>query len=160
MELKEIEKILAEEGFKVTVNTIDLNGIKTPSLSVLIELDERPENQGLHLNVLFVPGVDEQLQGCHILQLFITMADTIEGSGEEKIETLTATLAEFNFNLPLGAFGIKDYNQMLFYKHMMMMPSKMNEETKATLIQSVWLISFLLNQCFPVIEGILDKEMA
>ncbi|MCD6066927.1 MAG: hypothetical protein K0S33_1753 [Bacteroidetes bacterium] len=160
MELKEIEGALIAEGFEVRSNTIDIEGIAVPTLTVLIELEGKEKKQGIDLELMFVPGIDDQLEGCHILQCFIVLADSIDSYAPEKREELAAALSAFNMNLPLGAYGVLDQDQLFYYKHMIMMPSEMNEATKASLIQSIWMVCFVQNQCYPIIETILDKEMA
>lgn len=160
MKLNEIETLLINEGFKVSPQTVNINGIDVPTLNILIELEDKTEEQGLDLNLLFVPGIDDQLEGCHILQMFIVLAESIDTFAKEKIQQLNNTLAEFNFNLPIGSYGVRDKNQMLYYKHMMMLPIEMNEGSRSSFIQSIWMVAFVQNQCYPIIEGILDKETA
>jgi len=155
MEIDEVQTILREEGFKVSSGTIPMNGKNAPTVSIKVELEGRSESEALDLEMLIVPGLDGELEGCRILQFFVTLSDTIEDFPEEKKKLLSTLISDLNFNLPLGAFGVRKQGEALFYKHMVMLPPEMTYNTQLALGETAWLIVFILNQCYPQFENVL-----
>lgn len=135
---------------------ISIYGVEQPKLSILVELDDREPEDGLLLDIMLIPGMEEELDGCSMLQFFIEFSNDLELISDENLLELIETIAGYNFSLPLGTFGVHPDNLFLFFKHMMVLPKEIGTESEATIAQTLWLICYLQNQCYPQLQKILE----
>ncbi|HEU0052698.1 MAG TPA: hypothetical protein VFQ39_05955 [Longimicrobium sp.] len=93
------------------------------------------------LELSFIPGMEEQLEGAALLQCFVHLPAEVPAAAEDGLRRLIALL---NGRLPLVGFGWLEAEEMLCFRHAMMLPP--DDRTATPLVvQAVWMIGYLLS---------------
>ncbi|GAA3413422.1 hypothetical protein ACFFNY_01935 [Paenibacillus hodogayensis] len=89
---------------------------ESPFYSLLVRFDDIGERGMIvDMELCFVPGLEPFAQeGVYILQSFAVLAD---GVPADKAAELHCATAQVNMLLPLGAFGLYESSETLYFKH-------------------------------------------
>jgi hypothetical protein len=101
------------------------------------------EETGLYrLELSFVPGMEQELEGVSILQCFVAVASEVPAEHAAELARLTTIL---NARLPLVAFGHLERERMAIFRHLLLLPPD-DAAGRGLVVQAVWLVSYLLAQ--------------
>jgi hypothetical protein len=117
-ELERFRDLLSKAAYQTELLAAS-DSVPYDTLLVRIESFEE-ENRVWRLELSFLPGLEEELQGVSILQCFVALSDQVS---EEHRSSLNELIVQRNAKLPLGNFGLLDNPGMLFFKHNAMLPN-------------------------------------
>jgi hypothetical protein len=117
-ELRRFDDLLSKEAYQTELLAAS-DSVPYDTLLVRIESFEE-ENRVWRLEMSFLPGLEEELEGVSILQCFVALSDQLS---EEHRSSLNELIVKCNAKLPMGSFGLLDNPGMLFFKHNAMLPN-------------------------------------
>lgn len=157
MNIQDIQAVLETEKFVTSFYEAE-EEVPIDRIMLMIELEDRPPQDAQILELLFVPEMEEELEGLHLLQFFVTFQFETENLSPEIKADLKDLIITFNTNLPVGAFGYNMEHEYLYFKSMLMLPDELEDSHKKSIIQTVWLIVFQINLYFYAFEKIVNGE--
>lgn len=129
--------LLREQGFQTGIVTA------TPEIPydvLLVGLSDVGETRQWQLEMSFIPGMEEQLDGAALLQCFVHIPAQVPARAEDGVCRLVARL---NTRAPLVGFGWLEAERMPCFRHVLILP-KDRAPAGALVLQSVWMIGYLL----------------
>lgn len=147
--LKHFEKVLQQENFE-TRWVAASQGAPMDQLVVALPPDQKSRARSLWLTPL--PELEEELgEGISLLQFF---AELPFHSRAETQSELGRLILELNNSLPVGSFGLRQPEGVIFYRHVLMLGP--DQTTGGKLVtEIVLLINFLLDQYSQRIEDMI-----
>ena len=145
--LKEFASLLRADGFDVyAIPASDTAPVD--QLAVVLDPDEQGRERSLWLTPL--PGLDADLDaGLSLLQFLATLPFQAHAETEA---ALAMQILQLNNALPLGGFGVRQPEGMIFYRAVLMLGPDPSINGKIV-SETITLIGFLLNQFSPPIEA-------
>jgi hypothetical protein len=110
------------------------------TLRVKIESFEK-ENRVWILELSYLPGLEDDLQGVSILQCYVAVSEHNLEANRIGLEQL---MLKVNAKLPIGNFGLLDDPQVLFFKHNAMVPNDNDAASYQIVHELVPMTSYLL----------------
>lgn len=142
---------LAEEGFESRLLAAD--GEEVPFHTLLVALGgEGDDEPDWRLEASFVPGMEEQLEGSSLLQLFVALTDEVAATVE-----LGRFCLLLNAQLPLIGFGSADLTAAACFRHVAMLPEE-PETAVEVAVQAVWMTSYLLDLFAAAVTAVARGE--
>jgi hypothetical protein len=137
------------EGFETGLLT---TGEGAPYDTLVVAVGEDEASYRLELS--FVPGMEEELEGVSILQAFAAVASDVDAARAPDLQRLVALL---NTRLPLVGFAHLERERIAGFRHLVLLPA--DEATATALaVQAVWLVSFLLARFGPAVAAVARGE--
>ncbi|GAB4477645.1 MAG: hypothetical protein OHK0057_27620 [Thermoflexibacter sp.] len=158
MNIKDFCKILEKEGFTVDFSPASQQ-IPADRCLVLIELEGKSPDDGMMMEIMFVPQMEKELDGLHLVQYFILLPIDDPKITEKARQTLKEVIFAINFNLPTGAFGYNRQDKFFFYKTMLMLSQKPDTEGIKSIAQTAWLAAYQINMVYPILEMIIKNNL-
>jgi len=149
MELRDIQKCLDQEGFSTSFQVANPEQ-PLDQLFVLLELEERDVQ--LALELVYVPDVEEEFENVKLLQFFVMLPFEIQEADAAQVRK---SILQLNLNLPLMAFGFHEVDEYLYFRHVLMLPIATGESDKDVIVQTTWLVYYLITKFYPAIEEIV-----
>lgn len=150
MQLQEIQQLLRVERFTTSFKPADEN-IPLEQLFVALNGD-RGEYV---LELVYVPHLENQLENVKLLQFYVHFPCEIKLSATQDIKNLVLHL---NVNTPLMGWGFQEDLELLYFRHVLVIPELSGPDTQAVIVQTVWLIFYLLETFYPNIASIATGE--
>ncbi|MEG4304912.1 hypothetical protein [Microcoleus sp. D3_18a_C4] len=150
MQLQEIQQLLRSEKFTTSLKPADEN-IPIDQLFVALNGEEAE----YVLELVYVPNLENQLENVKLLQFFVRLPCEVELSATEEIKNLVLHL---NVNTPLMGWGFQEDLELLYFRHILVVPNLSGANTQTVITQTVWLIFYLLETFYPVIASIATGE--
>lgn len=150
MQLQEIQQLLSSEKFTASFTPADDN-IPLDRLFVALNGDAGE----YLLELVYVPNLENQLENVKLLQFFVHLPCEVELSATEEIKNLVLHL---NVNTPLMGWGFQEDLELLYFRHVLVIPDPSGPDTQAVIVQTVWLIFYLLETFYPNIASIATGE--
>jgi hypothetical protein len=126
---------------------------EVPYDTLLVAVAGEDGEPGWRLELSFLPGMEEQLDGASLLQCFVQVPAAVAAEGE-----LLRLLARLNTRLPLVGFAYLEEQRMVCFRHLLMLPA--DDETSAALVvQTTWMISYLLTLFANPVACVAQGEM-
>lgn len=146
MDLTAIKELLQAEGFEAAFQTATTEA-PVDQLFVLLNLSD---DASLALEMLYVPGLDEELEGTRLLQYFVRLPFEVDGTEDQ----LSRLLAQVNAIAPLVGFGMKEQERMVYFRHVAVMPRDAGVTEAVVIKETVWLINYLVDTYLGVIGSV------
>jgi hypothetical protein len=158
MNIKDFCKILENEKFTVDFSPASKE-IPTDRCLVLIELEGKSPDDGLMMEIMFVPNMEKELDGLHLAQYFTLLPIDDTKITEKARQTLKEVIFAINFNLPSGAFGYNRGDKFFFYKTILMVSQKPDKDGINSIAQTAWLAAYQINMVNPILEMIIKNNL-
>ena len=110
--LKEIKVLLDKDFYKSVIKEYNIESQTIEQLSVEIVFSDDLEIPNLTMILMYLPGVEKELNNSSILQYYME----IILNNVNHIETIEL-INQLNKNIPLGHFGFDKVNNTLFIKY-------------------------------------------
>jgi hypothetical protein len=140
-ELARFRDLLFKEAYQTQLLTA-ADGVPYDTLLVRIE-SFAGEHRVWRLEMSFLPGLEEELEGVSILQFFVVLSDQLS---EEHRTSLNELIVQRNTKLPIGNFGLLDNPEMLFFKHNAMLPNDNAAVSDKIVHELVPMITYLISR--------------
>lgn len=108
----------------------------------------------LQMELSFVPGMEEQLEGASLLQCFVHLPAQVPDAAVPELVRLAALL---NTRLPLVGFGYLEAERMACFRHVLMLPRD-PAPAEALVVQTTWIVSYLLDVFGGAVEAVAAGE--
>jgi hypothetical protein len=138
-ELERFHELLSKEAYQTQLRTA-ADGLPVDTLLVRIETFEE-ENRVWSLEMSFLPGLEDDLEGVSLLQFFVALSEQI---AEEYRPSLNHLIVKLNAKLPIGGFGLLDNPGVLFFKHNAMLPDDNREISYRIVHELVPMTTYLI----------------
>jgi hypothetical protein len=145
--LEAFERLLRAQGFPTS---LVLAGAQVPYDVLLAGLSDADEARQWQLELSFLPGMEEDLEGLSLLQCFVLLrGEAAPGAADE----LRRLIVRLNAKLPLIGFGWLDAERMACFRHVAMLP---RDEASAgeVVVQLAWMTGYLLGVFAPAVESV------
>lgn len=152
MELHEIETCLNAEGMTTLLQPASPEQ-PLEQLLVLLELEDADTR--LAVELLYVPDIEEEFEAVKLLQFFVTLPFEID---ETKVRLACDALMRINYTLPLMAFSYQEEGHYLYFRHVLMLPKSASASDKDVIVQTVWLIFYVIETSYPTIAAALPGQ--
>ena len=146
MDLVQIQEALDSENLTTVLEEATE---QIPVDRLLIELPREDSSQELQLELLFIPGLDEELEGKKLLQFFVYMPVEISQSARDELKT---AILDVNLNLPLMAFGLDTENQFVYFRHVAMFGKDLAAKDLEVVTELVWMVYYVVESSYERIE--------
>lgn len=93
------------------------------------------------LELSFVPGMEEEMEGAALLQCFVHVPAEVPPGAEDDLRRLVLRL---NSRLPLVGFGWLDAERMACFRHTAVLPAD-DAAAGEVVVQAAWMIGYLLS---------------
>jgi hypothetical protein len=135
--LQGFERLLRAQGFPTNVVLVT---DEIPYDVLLVGLTDKDEKRRWQLELSFLPGMEEDLEGLSLLQCFVPLPGEV-GPGADI--TLRKLIVRLNARLPLIGFGWLDPERLTCFRHVAMLP---RDEAYAgeIVVQLAWMIGYLI----------------
>lgn len=145
--LQAFERLLRAQGFPTNVV---LESPEVPYDVLLVGLSDTEETRHWQLELSFVPGMEEDLEGAALLQCFAPLPAEVPPGAEDELRRL---IVRVNAKLPLVGFGYLDAERMPCFRHIAMLP---RDEAAAgeVVVQLAWMAGYLLGVFARTIEAV------
>ena len=157
MDLQTILKALTKDG--LTLEHQDATDeIPSDRLLMLVELEGRSEEEALVAEMMFIPGLEEELDDSDLLQFFAIVADELDETAQAAIRS---ALPQLNLNLPIGYFNLQEEDGFAYFRHVLPVPrgaGPKNATVLKVIAETAWLSAFVVNQGLPVLEKAVGKQ--
>jgi hypothetical protein len=150
MHLQQIQNLLNFEAFTSEFKPADE---KIPLDQLFVHLNG--DQSEYLLELVYVPGLENQLENVNLLQFYVHIPGEIELSATEDIKKLVLHL---NVNTPLMGWGFQEELELLYFRHILVISKSSGEGNQAVIVQTVWLIFYLLETFYPTIKSIATGE--
>jgi hypothetical protein len=150
MRLQQIEQLLNSEIFTSEFKPAD-ERIPLDRLFVHLNGDQSE----YLLELVYVPGLENQLENVKLLQFYVHIPGEVELSATEDIKKLVLHL---NVNTPLMGWGFQEELELLYFRHILVISDSSGEGNQAVIVQTVWLIFYLLESLYSTIKSIAMGE--
>lgn len=144
MELKDIQNALESDNFETALQPA---GEHAPMerLLVLLPNDDRDD---LVVELLFIPGIEKEMESSKLLQFFVPIPCDIREQSQVELMKL---LLKLNINLPLPAFGFHEEQDFVYYKYVMPLSLQDSANDLGTIVEAIWLIAYFIELYCPTI---------
>lgn len=159
MTIEDICELLEKEHFVVQLLKKDEN-VPIDRCVILLELDDKNSDEGLLLEIILVPDMEEQLGGLHLLQFSVSLPIDDRQLSEEIRQTLKEVMLACNTYLPIGAFGYARVERFYFFKANTMLSPHPTTDEIMLIRQMIWMMMYEINMFFPVLEKIVSKNIS
>jgi hypothetical protein len=148
--LKHFEKVLQEEDFE-THWVAASQAAPMDQLVVMLPPDKKSRARSLWLTPL--PELEEDLEeGISLLQFFATLPFQSRAETQSELERL---ILQLNNSLPVGSFGLRQPEGVIFYRYVLMLGPDQTVNGKVV-TEIALLINFLLDQYSDSIEAVIS----
>jgi len=144
MKLQQFKELIEEAGLVADIIPAE----ETKSTDVLLvrvgsvdHTEENPDEREWQLEISIVPMFGEELENNSLVQFFSCLHPEVP---KETANTIYSVLGNFNTQVPLGAFGYVEAQNVLYYRHSQLVHKE--DDFKDTLSELVWLIVFILTR--------------
>jgi hypothetical protein len=137
--LERFAALLAGEAYQTHLLAAS-DAVPYDVLLVRIETFEQ-ENRVWSLEMSFLPGLENDLDGVSILQNFVALSDRIS---EEHRPSLNQLILKINAKLPIGGFDLLDDPRILFFKHNALLPNDNDEASFRVVRELVSMTNYLI----------------
>lgn len=120
-------------------------------LVVLLDLEEVEAK--LALELVYIPAAEDEFEEVKLLQFFVMFPWEFAGDAQPR---LRQTVLELNVNMPIMGFGLHEADEYLYFRHVLMLPKKPNEADGTIIVQTTWLIYFLMTQCYAQLQASVE----
>jgi hypothetical protein len=145
--LRAFETLLAARGFPTGFAA---QGEQVPYDVLLVGVSDADETRQWQLELSFIPGMEENLDGAALLQCFAPLAGEVPPAAEDGLLRLIARL---NAKLPIIGFGWLNAERMACFRHVAVLPR--DDEAASELVeQAVWLTAYLLSVFAAAVEDV------
>ena len=131
------EALLAGEGFPTRLVPA---GPDAPQDTLLAGVTGDDGTLLYQVELSFIPGMEEQLEGASLLQCFARVPGDAAPAAEPELARL---LLRLNGRIPLVGFGFLEAERMLCFRHVLVLPAD-PAAADALVVQTAWLVSYLL----------------
>ena len=145
--LQEFERELRAEGFPTNVVH---ESAEVPYDVLLVGLSDNEETRQWQLELSFIPGMEEDLEGAALLQCFAHLPAEVPPAAEAELRRL---IVRVNAKLPLVGFGWLDAERMPCFRHVAMLPGD-DGAAGEVVVQLAWMTGYLLGVFAPTIESV------
>jgi hypothetical protein len=136
--LRFFAEALGNQGF---VSALVDPTAEMPDAVLLVALeDEALAARRWQLELSFIPGMEEQLEGLSLLQCFVGFPHELP---ETAVAATVRAATVLNRKLPLVGFGVLDQPRIACYRHTLLLPSEA-AAASPLVVQTTWLIDYLL----------------
>ncbi|MCJ8211042.1 hypothetical protein MUY27_15090 [Mucilaginibacter sp. RS28] len=149
--LKLYADALKEEGFASQLLSAN-DSVPYDTLLVALPMDGHPRG-GLQIELSFLPGIEAELNGLSIMQCFVPVEEVKTDAAE-----LKAGIANINKFSTLGSFGLLSKPPIVYFRHTVMLNIN-TQQNLQVIIQTVWLISYLLEMFGPGLSQLANDTI-
>ena len=139
-ELARFRDLLCKKAYQTQLLAAS-DGVPYDTLLVQIESFEEP-NRVWRLEMSFLPGLEEELEGVSILQCFVALSDN---PSKEHQVALNDLIVKQSAKLPIGSFGLLDNPAMLFFKYNAMLPNDHAAASDQIVLELVPMSTYLIS---------------
>jgi hypothetical protein len=136
--LRAFDALLRAQGFPTG---LVLETPEVPYDVLVAGLSDADETRQWQLELSFVPGMEEQLDGAALLQCFVHLPAEVPPAAEDGLRRLVVLL---NTRIPILGFGWLEAERMPCFRHTLMLPED-NDSAGALMVQTAWMIGYLLS---------------
>lgn len=144
--LNQIKTSLEKEYYKVILNFEELNGARYEQLIVSIIFQDHPQIPDLKLYIMFLPGVEKELDGVSVLQYYIAYTTSVKN--DDHVASLKSRANELNKTLAIGHFGFNEFDNSIFIKYTQTIFDQYDASTEKCVIMIVNALTFQLSSQF------------
>ncbi len=144
--LNQIKNSLEKEYYQVSLNTEQLNGQDFEQLMVTIIFQDHPQIPKLDLYLMFLPGVEKELDGVSLLQYYMGFTTGVKSDND--IAKLKNTANELNKTLPIGLFGFNEFDNSIFIKYNQTLLDKYDQATEKIILTIINALTFEISSNF------------
>ena len=144
--LQEIKSTLEKEYYKVSTHKEELNGQTHEQLIVSLVFQDHPQIPELDLYLMFLPGVEKELDGVSVLQYYTGFTTGI--TDENKITELMYITNEINKTMVIGHFGFNEFDNSIFIKYTQAITQDYTNVTAQLIITIINTITFQISSSF------------
>ena len=144
--LNQIKNSLEKEYYQVSLNVEQLNGQVFEQLMVTIIFQDHPQIPKLDLYLMFLPGVEKELDGVSLLQYYMGFTTGVKSDND--IAKLKNTANELNKTLPIGLFGFNEFDNSIFIKYNQTLLDKYDQATEKIILTIVSALTFQISSNF------------
>jgi hypothetical protein len=136
--LLRLSHLFNREGF---VTQIYPGGDETPfdTLGVLVEA--AGEKQVWRVELAYLPGLEAELGDVSLMQCFVVVADNVLPDYWDELRRLVVSV---NTQLPVGAFGLLEAQQLVYFKQNALLPDNADAIAFRIVHELALLIGYLL----------------
>jgi len=145
--LQAFERLLRAQGFPTN---LVLAGDGVPYDVLLAGLSDEEGKRQWQLELSFVPGMEEDLEGLSLLQCFVHLPVDAAAEAEDELRRLIVRL---NARMPVMGFGWLEAERMACFRHTAMLPRD-EEAAGEVVVQLAWMADYLLGVFAPTIEAV------
>jgi len=106
---------------------------------ILPPLDEN-STSGWSLEMSYLPGIEDKLDEVTLIQCFVPIPVTLS---KVAIPELTRAIATLHSKLPLVGFGYLETHDLVFFRHVLMLPDNDYEGNRSVLLETIKVIWYL-----------------
>ena len=145
--LQAFERLLRAQGFPTS---IALESAEIPYDVLVVGLSDTDGARQWQLELFFLPGMEEDLEGLSLLQCFAFLPVEVPPEAEDELRRL---IVQLNAKLPLVGFGYVDAERMSCFRHVAMLPRD-GEAAGEVVVQLAWMTGYLLGVFAPTVEAV------
>jgi hypothetical protein len=139
MNLVDIQAVLEADDFETLLQTAD-DEIPVDRLQVALDNPENEEEPYI-LELIYIPGVEAELDDVKLLQFFVPLDDVAPAALEEA----RRLLPHLNLQLPLVGFNLHEEGHYFYFRHVLALPEESRGDQDGSVItETVWLIYYLV----------------
>jgi hypothetical protein len=141
--LNRIRISLEQEYYKVTLKTETINGQVYEQLLVSLIFQDHPDIPQLELYLMFLPGVEKELNGVSILQYYTGFTTGV--TSEDKIIKIKNVINELNKTMPIGHFGFNEFDLSIFIKYSQTLQNEFDQAVEKQIKTIINALSFQIS---------------
>lgn len=145
--LQAFERLLRAQGFPTS---LVLAGAEVPYDVLLAGLSDTDSARQWKLELSFLPGMEEELEGLSLLQCFVHLPVQAAPAALGELRRLIVRL---NGKLPLVGFGWLDAEGMACFRHVAMLPAA-EAAAGEVVVQLAWMTGYLLGVFAPAVLAV------
>lgn len=151
VKLKTIVEALEKDGLAAEFEKAS-DDIPADRVNMVVEIEGRDPEEGYVAQIMFVPGIKEEVEDVDLLQFFVILYDELKAGDQDRLRDL---LPKLNLNMPVGFFGLHEGDGYVYYRNVVPLARSSDADDKATLkvvTETAWLVAYLVNQGLPILE--------
>ncbi len=148
MDLARIKAILEADNFEVYLRPASDT---MPLDQLAVALTGEGDDDTYILQVLFLPGLDDQISSADLLHYYAQLPVSIDAGATAEVLALLNRLAR---TVPLGCFGYDPSDGGIFYRYVQLIPKSPRKIDDRITLEAVWLIHFILDRFAPIVATV------
>lgn len=153
-QLMRLSHFLNQEGF---LTQIFPGGTDVPLDTLVVHVEGMEEDDRWRVELSFLPLLEAEMGEMSILQCFVVLADGADAAHWEEVRKLVTAI---NPKLPVGAFGLLEAEEIVYFKQNLLLPAGEHEANFRVVHELVLLTGYLLSLFTSALVGVAMGELS